>query len=103
MGRGQFKQYIQSTGVSYEIAVQQIEAQIAWNKIIRRRVRPQVDVSEAEIDDALSRARSNVGKTESRVAEIFVPVDRADMADDSKRSADRILEQLKRRPPFGAV
>ena len=26
MGRGQFRQYIQSTGVSYDIAVQQIEA-----------------------------------------------------------------------------
>ena len=103
MSRGQFKQYIQSTGVSYDIAVQQIEAQIAWNKIIRRRVRPQVDVSEAEVDDALNRVRSNVGKTESRVAEIFVPIDRADMADDAKRAADRIVEQLKRGAPFGAL
>jgi len=103
MSRGAFKQYIQSTGVAFDIAVQQIEAQIAWTKIIRRKVRPQVDVSEAEIDDALSRARTNVGKTESRVAEIFVPVDRADQADDSKRSADRIAEQLKRGAPFGAV
>jgi peptidyl-prolyl cis-trans isomerase SurA len=103
MGRGQFKQYIQSVGVAFDIAVQQIEAQIAWGKIIRRRVRPQVDVSEAEIDDALARARSNVGKTESRVAEIFVPIDRADLADDAKRSADRIVEQLKRGAPFGAV
>src|SRR5262245_2542520 len=103
MGRGQFKQYIQSTGVSYEIAIQQIEAQIAWNKIIRRRVRPQVDVSEAETDDALARARANIGKTESRVAEIFVPVDRADLAADAKRSADRIADQLRRGAPFGAV
>jgi peptidyl-prolyl cis-trans isomerase SurA len=103
MSRGQFKQYIQSTGVSYDIAIQQIEAQIAWNKIIRRRVRPQVDVSEAEIDDAMNRVRTNVGKTESRVAEIFVPIDRADMADDAKRAADRIVEQLKRGAPFGAL
>ncbi|MBL6613317.1 MAG: peptidylprolyl isomerase [Reyranella sp.] len=103
MSRGQFKQYIQSTGVSFDIAVQQIEAQIAWNKIIRRRVRPQVDVSEAEIDDALNRVRTNVGKTESRVAEIFVPIDRADMADDARRSADRIVEQLRRGAPFGAL
>ena len=103
MGRGQFKQYLQSIGVPFDIAAQQIEAQIAWTKIVRRRVRPQVDVSEAEIDDALSRARTNVGKTESRVAEIFVPVDRADLADEAKRSADRIVEQLKRGAPFGAV
>jgi peptidyl-prolyl cis-trans isomerase SurA len=103
MARGQFKQYIQSVGVPFDIAVQQIEAQIAWNKIIRRRVRPQVDVSEAEIDDALNRVRSNVGKTESRVAEIFVPIDRVDLADESKRSIDRIADQLKRGAPFGAV
>ncbi len=103
MVRGQFKQYLQSIGVSYEIASQQIEATIAWAKIVRRKVRPQVDVSEAEIDDALSRVRGNVGKTESRVAEIFVPIDRVDQADEAKRSADRIMEQLRRGAPFAAV
>ncbi len=103
MGRGQFRQYLQSVGVSPDIAVQQIEAQIAWGKIIRRRVRAQVDVSEAEIDDALARMRGNVGKTETRVAEIFIPVDRADGADEGKRSADRVVEQLRRGAPFAAV
>ncbi len=86
-----------------DIAKQQIEAQIAWGKIIRRKVRSQVDVSEAEVDDAMSRMRTNVGKTETRVAEIFVPVDRADGVDEGKRSADRIMEQLRRGAPFGAV
>ena len=32
-----------------------------------------------------------------------MPVDRADLADEAKRSADRIIEQLKRGAPFGAV
>jgi len=103
LGQGQFKQYLQSVGVAPDIATQQIEAQIAWSKIIRRRVRSQVDVSEAEVDDALSRMQTNVGKTETRVAEIFVPVDRADSVDEGKRSADRITEQLRRGAPFGAV
>jgi peptidyl-prolyl cis-trans isomerase SurA len=103
MPRGQFKQYLLSVGVPLDIALHQIEAQIAWNKIIRRKVRPQVDVSEAEIDDALSRVRANVGKTESRVAEIFIPVDRADLADEAKRSADRVIVQLRQGAPFGAV
>jgi len=103
LSRGQFRQYLQSVGVPFEIATQQIEAQIAWTKIVRRKVRPQVDVSEAEIDDALNRMKANVGKTESRVAEIFVPIDRAEFADEAKRSADRIMEQLRRGAPFGAV
>lgn len=103
MSPGQFKLFLQSIGVAYDIAAQQFEAQLAWGKVVRRRVRPQVEVSEAEIDDALARLRANMGKTESRVAEIFVPVDRTDGAEDAKRSADRILDQLKRGAPFAAV
>ncbi|WP_421999541.1 peptidylprolyl isomerase [Reyranella sp.] len=103
MARGQFRQYLQSIGVPPEIALQQIEAQIAWTKIVRRKVRPQVDVSEAEIDDTLNRVRTNVGKTEYRVAEIFVPIDRADLADEAKRNIDRLGDQVRRGAPFGAV
>lgn len=103
MPPGQFKAYLQSIGVPYEIASQQIEAGLAWAKIVRRRVRPQVDVSDAEIDDALQRIRTNVGKTESRVAEIFIPIDKVDQADEAKRSADRVIEQLRRGAAFAAL
>lgn len=103
MSPGQFKLFLQSIGVPYDIAAQQFEAQLAWGKVVRRKVRPLVEVSEAEIDDALTRLRANIGKTESRVAEIFVPVDRTDSVDEAKRSADRILDQLKRGAPFAAV
>jgi len=103
LARGQFKQLVAGLGVPYDIVLSQIEAGIAWGKIVRRRVRPQVEVSEAEIEDALSRMQRNIGKTESRVAEIFVPIDRVDQADEAKRSADRIVEQLRRGAPFAAV
>jgi peptidyl-prolyl cis-trans isomerase SurA len=103
MQPGQFKAYLQSIGVPYEIAAQQIEATLAWAKIVRRRVRPQVDVSDTDIDDAMARIRNNVGKTESRVAEIFIPIDKVDQADEAKRSADRVIEQLRRGAAFAAL
>ena len=103
MARGQFKQYLQGIGVPYEIAAKQIEATLAWTKIVRRRVRPQVDVSDAEIDDSMARIRTNVGKTESRVGEIFIPIDKIDQADEAKRSADRVIEQLRRGASFPAL
>ena len=103
MAAGTFKAYLQSIGVPFDIATQQIQATIAWAKIVRRKVRPQVNVSDAEIDDALNRIRGNVGKTEAHVAEIFVPIDRPDQADDARRSADRIVEQLRRGAPFAAL
>jgi peptidyl-prolyl cis-trans isomerase SurA len=100
---GQFRQYLQGIGVPYEIAAQQLEASIAWLKIIRRRIRGQVDVSDAEIDEAMSRMRANIGKTEARVGEIFIPIDRSDQADEARRTADRIVEQLKRGAPFPSL
>jgi peptidyl-prolyl cis-trans isomerase SurA len=103
MQRGQFKAYLQGIGVPYEIAAQQIEAGIAWAKIVRRKVRPQVDVSDAEIDDGLARIRANAGKTESRVAEIFIPIDKVEQADEAKRGADRVVEQLRRGAAFPSL
>ncbi|HEY6980678.1 peptidylprolyl isomerase [Reyranella sp.] len=103
MAAGTFKAYLQSIGVPFDIATQQIQATIAWAKIVRRKVRPQVNVSDAEIDDALNRIRSNVGKTEAHVAEIFIPIDRPDQADEARRSADRIVEQIRRGAPFAAL
>jgi peptidyl-prolyl cis-trans isomerase SurA len=100
---GGFKQYLQGIGVPYEIAAGQIEATVAWVKIIRRRIRPTLDVSDAEIDDALAKIRANAGKTEVHLAEIFIPFDRADQAEDARRSAERIIEQVKRGAPFPAL
>jgi peptidyl-prolyl cis-trans isomerase SurA len=103
MPRGQFRQFVESIGVPYDVATQQIQAGLAWVKIVRRRVRPQVEVSDAEIDDALNRIKANVGKTEARVAEIFIPIDKVEQADDAKRAADRVIEQLRRGAPFAAL
>jgi peptidyl-prolyl cis-trans isomerase SurA len=103
LGPGQFKEYLKTIGVPYEIAAQQLEATIAWLKIVRRKVRSQIDVTDAEIDDALARVRANIGKTESRVGEIFIPIDRPEQADEARRSADRIAEQLRRGAPFATL
>jgi peptidyl-prolyl cis-trans isomerase SurA len=89
--------------VPFDIAAQQIEASLDWVKIVRRRVRPRVFVTDSEVDDAASRVKANIGKTESRVAEIFVPIDRPEQAEEAHHAAERIVEQLKRGAPFAAL
>ncbi len=100
---GQFKLFLQGIGVPYEVAAQQLEATISWLKIVRRKIRSQVDISDTEIDETLARMRANIGKTESRVGEIFIPIDRPDQADEARRSADRVVEQLRRGAPFATL
>lgn len=103
MSPGTFKGYLQSIGVPFDIASQQIEASLDWIKIVRRRVRPRVFVTDSEVDDAAARVKANIGKTESRVAEIFVPIDRSEQAEEARHAAERIVEQLKRGAPFAAL
>src|SRR3546814_675030 len=72
---GQLDEFLRVNGVPKGALEQQIKAELAWSKLIRRRLRSSVVVSEEEIDEALARIRENVDDAEARVSEIFLPVD----------------------------
>jgi peptidyl-prolyl cis-trans isomerase SurA len=103
MQRGQLRQAVTSAGLPFQMLEEQIKANLAWVKLVRRRMVPQIEISEAEINESMRQLRANVGKQETRVAEIFLAVDRPDQADEVRRSADRIVAQLKGGAPFSAV
>lgn len=103
MPPGGIEQALRGSGVEMSVLTSQIEASVAWGKLVRRKVRGQIDVSEAEVDEALNQIRRNVGKSENRIAEIFLAVDRPDQADEVLRNAQRILEQIRVGTPFAVM
>jgi peptidyl-prolyl cis-trans isomerase SurA len=103
MAAGGIEQALRGSGIAMSVLNSQIEASIAWGKLVRRKVRGQIDVSDAEIEEALNQIRRNVGKSENRVAEIFLAVDRPDQADEVLRNAQRILEQIRVGTPFAVM
>ncbi|MCW5746093.1 MAG: peptidylprolyl isomerase [Alphaproteobacteria bacterium] len=103
MPPGGFEQVLRGAGISINVLRSQIEANIAWSKLVLRKVRGGIGVTEPEIDEALRQIKSNAGKSENRVAEIFIAVDRPDQADEALRTARRIVEQLRAGAPFAAM
>lgn len=103
MAPGGIAQALRGSGVEMSVLTSQIEASIAWGKLVRRKVRGQIDVTDAEVDEALNQIRRNLGKSENRVAEIFLAVDRPDQADEVLRNAQRILEQIRVGTPFSVM
>lgn len=99
----EFKDALQQSGVDPAWLENQLRTDIAWTMLINRRFRPTVIISEADIDDAERRLRETQGRTEYRVAEIYLAVNDPSDADAVRESAERLMEELKAGTEFGAI
>lgn len=100
----QFKTLLSQGGINIATMHRQIKAQIAWNKVVAEKLRPQIQVRETDVDDAIARMKANVGKTEYLAAEIFLPVDSP--ADDAnvRQLAARLSDEIRaQKAPFFQV
>lgn len=99
-----FAKVMQKSGIPMNTLLQQIKAQLAWNKVIGAVLRPRIEVSETDINAKMQRLKDNVGKTEYQVSEIFLPV--TDVKDDKKIEdlGLKLIEEIKMgRAPFAVV
>src|SRR3990172_966426 len=58
----EFKKRLARTGVSINSLYSQIRANVAWAQVVRRKLRPQVNISESEIDLTLEQIAMGAGK-----------------------------------------
>ncbi len=71
----EFRDRLQRAGVNTDTLRDQIRAEIAWGQVVRRRLRPQVNVSEQEIDTAMQQRAGRANEPQYHVAEIFLASD----------------------------
>lgn len=93
-----FKKALQQRGLNIGTMRDQIRAQLAWNKVIQKKIRPRIEVSDADIDSELERLKEKVGKDQFRVAEIYLPVADPSKKDNVRNFATKLAEQLKAEP-----
>lgn len=90
----QFGQAMAHDGISIATVQRQIRAQIAWSKVVQKTMRPQIEITDSDIDDYLDRMRSANGKTEYQVAEIFLPVGDNSPEADTQQLANRLVQEI---------
>lgn len=103
MPKGSLDAYLEQHGIARSTLVDQISANIAFGKVVRNRIAQDVTVSEDEVNEAMKRLQADVGKPQSRVAEIFLAVDNPSQEDDVKKLADRLIDQIRGGANFSAV
>lgn len=100
----QFKAMMKRGGINIQTMYRQIRSQVGWTKVVQQQIRPQIQVSENDIQAALKRLESNLGKTEYRVAEIFLPFENREEQKDVQQLANRLRGEIQSgQAPFPQV
>ncbi len=90
-----FKAMLSRGGIDIGTMYAQIEAQIAWGKVVQSQLRSKVIISDRDVDDMLERIKSKIGTTEYLAAEIFLPVEGPKKASQSQQLANRLVSEIR--------
>ncbi|MGE4012858.1 MAG: peptidylprolyl isomerase, partial [Alphaproteobacteria bacterium] len=97
---GRLMPLLQQRGVDPRTLLFQIRASIAWSKVIGRQIRPQVRVTDEEVNEAMNRLKQSRNREQIQLAEIFIPVSAPAQDENARRAAQRIVDQLRQGAPF---
>lgn len=100
--QGQFDNFLSQVGIDKESLAQQIRAEIAWQKLLRQRISPTIQVADEDVEQAIAKAKASVGQQEMLLAEIFLSVDNPDQEEEVFRTAERIVDQIQQAGNFAA-
>jgi peptidyl-prolyl cis-trans isomerase SurA len=89
-----FGAYLASVGSSERSMKRQIEGELAWRRLLGRKVEPFVSVSEDEVNAVIQRLNASKGAPEYRIGEIFLSSTSAN-ADEALANARKIVEQVR--------
>lgn len=97
----EFKAALQQSGINVATMERQIRSQIMWSKVVAKRLRPQVNVSESDIDTVLTRLKNSIGRSEYLASEIYLPVDnRKDEAQIRDLARNLAMDMQAGKVPF---
>jgi peptidyl-prolyl cis-trans isomerase SurA len=103
MQPGALRAKLSSDGVSARTLIDQIRAQLAWTQMLRESAGDRIKVSAAEVAEQQKLAAQQIGQTEYRVGEIFIPVDDPANSADAQRFAETVISELHAGAAFALV
>ncbi len=96
-----FTAYLKANGSSAASIKRQIEGELAWQRVLRRKVQPFVNVSQDEVNAQIDRMKLAKGSEEFRIGEIYL----SSTPENSKQihdNAAKIIDQIKQGGSFQA-
>lgn len=91
-------------GIKPRTLRQQVRAQLAWNEVIKKEIRPKIEISDQQVDAMMERIKSREGTDEYLVSEIFLSVPNQKEDNSVRQLANKLYTQLtQQKAPFDRV
>jgi peptidyl-prolyl cis-trans isomerase SurA len=99
----QFNKAVEGSPLVAQAFTDEATAQIAWEKLVRNKLGPTVNVTPQDVDDEMRRVKESFDKPQYQVAEIFIAADQPDQDAAARQSAERLEDQLRQGVDFGRL
>ncbi|MEM8826555.1 MAG: peptidylprolyl isomerase [Pseudomonadota bacterium] len=96
-----FAAFLKERGTSRVAIRQQIHAELAWQRLLRRRVQPLVNVGDDEVESLMARMEASKGEDEFRIGELVL-FTTPETAAQTMTQAEQIVGQLRQGASFVA-
>jgi peptidyl-prolyl cis-trans isomerase SurA len=103
VGADQLGQQLAQAGVSVSTLRSQIQADIAWSRLMRGLYGSRVRVSDHEVRETQERIAAGATRPQFLISEIFLPAETEQEFTEMQSGAMRLLEQMQRGAPFPMV
>ncbi len=102
---GSLVTFLGSKGVPAETFLAQIEAQLAWNKLIGRRLAGSITITEEELGREVDRLRKEQesARQEVLLSSVLLPVDKPENEAGTQQLAQKLVAELRGGADFTAV
>ena len=97
----QFAAFLKAKGSSQASIKRQIQGELAWQRLLDRKVQPFINVGDDEVKQVIARLNASKGAKEYHVGEIFISSTPA-TDQQAHENADKVFEQLKKGGSFVA-
>jgi len=98
VSRQDFEAMLGSNGVLVTALADQMRADVSWNRLVQRKLRPTI-----EINESMAQTKAAQGKPEYHLSQIFLAVDAPKDQPAVMQSAQRLLEQLQSGADFASL
>lgn len=103
MAPGTLRGRLSADNVEFRTLVDQIRVQIGWTRVLREALGAQTQISPTDIAEQERLLKEQLGQTEFRVGEIFIPAETPAALAEAQRFTDTVIQQLRAGAPFAVV